>query len=81
MWSRRLRRVSEALGSDADLVVFDPDAEWTVTESDLNFRHKVSPYLGANLRGRVMETWLRGDRIYGEGTLEGSARGREWVRQ
>jgi len=69
------------VGADADLVVFDPDAKWTVTESDLNFRHNVSPYLGANLRGRVMETWLRGDRVYSEGDFEGSSRGREWVRR
>lgn len=51
-------------GSDADFAVFDPDAKWTVTESDLRFRHKLSPYLGENLRGRVLQTWLRGQRIY-----------------
>jgi allantoinase len=53
-----------AAGYDADLVVFDPDAEWTVTEADLHFRHKLSPYLGARLRGRILETWLRGQRIF-----------------
>jgi allantoinase len=51
-------------GSDADFVVFDPEAEWTVTANDLHFRHKLSPYLGAELRGRVRETWLRGKLIY-----------------
>ena len=53
-----------AVGADADFVVFDPDAKWTVTPSDLHFRHKLSPYLGAELRGRVLETWLRGEPVF-----------------
>jgi len=55
---------SFAAGCDADIVVFDPEPEWTVTEHDLLFRHPVSPYLGAKLCGRVLETYLRGERIY-----------------
>jgi allantoinase len=68
-------------GADADLVVFDPDAEWTVTESDLKFRHKISPYLGAKLWGRVRETWLRGELVYRAGEFAGEARGREQARR
>jgi allantoinase len=45
-----------ATGYDADIVVFEPDTEWTVTREELCFRHKLSPYLGAQLRGRVLET-------------------------
>lgn len=53
-----------APGFDADFAVFDPDVQWTVSEADLHFRHKLSPYLGAKLKGRVQETWLRGERIF-----------------
>jgi len=60
-----------ATGYDADIVVLDPDAEWTVTEADLRFRHKLSPYLGAQLRGKVLETYLRGECIYWGRTAEG----------
>ena len=67
-------------GVDADVTAFDPDADWTVTESDLHFRHKISPYLGAHLRGRVRETWLRGERIFSAGQFKGDPRGRELVR-
>jgi allantoinase len=67
-------------GADADLVVFDPDVEWTVTAADLHFRHKISPYLGAKLRGRVRETWLRGEPVYREGKFVSEARGAEQVR-
>ena len=68
-------------GADADLAVFDPDPVWTVTESDLAFRHKLSPYLGANLRGRITETWLRGEKIYANGTWSFQPHGKEWIRQ
>jgi allantoinase len=67
-------------GADADFAVFDPEAAWTVTPDDLHFRHKLSPYLGAKLRGRVIETWLRGERIFGAGKFSDEARGREQVR-
>jgi allantoinase len=53
-----------APGLDADLVAWDPDAEVDVGEGHLHFRHKVSPYLGRRLRGRVEKTWLRGHLIY-----------------
>ena len=77
------RKGSIAAGADADFVVFDPDAAWTVMPGDLDFRHKISPYLGAKLRGRVMETWLRGERVYQDaqgGKFMGMPRGREQVR-
>ena len=69
-----------AVGADADLTVFDPEPAWTVTESDLHFRHKLSPYLGAQLRGRVRETWLRGECVYCADGFGGKPRGRELMR-
>jgi allantoinase len=68
-------------GTDADLVVFDPNARWTVTEHDLHFRHKISPYLGAALHGRVRETWVRGRRVFCGGRFEDEPHGRELVRR
>lgn len=67
-------------GADADFVVFDPDAEWIVTEESLRFRHKLSPYLGKKVRGRVVETWLRGERVFGPDGFAASPRGQELVR-
>lgn len=82
------RKGAIASGVDADFVVFDPETEWTVAPADLHFRHKLSPYLGAKLRGRVVETWLRGQPVFhDEGHNDGredkfsdQARGREQVR-
>jgi allantoinase len=70
-----------ATGADADFVVFDPEVEWTVTQDDLHFRHKISPYLGARLQGKVRETWLRGEQAYSQGTFTGDSRGLELVRR
>jgi allantoinase len=53
-----------APGYDADFVVWDPDARFTVAASRLFFRHPVSPYLGQTLAGVVRETWLRGHRVF-----------------
>ena len=69
-----------AAGADADFVVFNPDAAWTVTLADLHFRHKLSPYLGAELQGKVLETWLRGEQVFGKDGVVDQARGRELVR-
>ncbi|KAI5889423.1 allantoinase [Schizophyllum commune H4-8] len=51
-------------GYDADFVIFDPDASWTVTKEQMNFKNKLSPYEGLTLRGRVEQTWLRGGLAY-----------------
>ena len=56
-----------APGRDADLVIWDPDAEFVVDESRLRQRHKRTPYAGRSLRGRVIETYLRGNVVYREG--------------
>ncbi|HVU62921.1 MAG TPA: allantoinase AllB [Phycisphaerales bacterium] len=60
--SRRKGRI--APGFDADLVLFDPDAEWTVDAARLYHRHKITPYHGRTLRGVVRRTILRGKTIY-----------------
>lgn len=35
----------------------------------LHFRHKLSPYLGKNLNGRVVMTVLRGQTIFKDGAF------------
>lgn len=67
-----------AAGYDADLVVFDPDTEFQVTEERLHYRHPVSPYLGETLRGVVKATYLRGRPVFAEGKFPEEPSGREW---
>jgi allantoinase len=58
------RKGSIEPGKDADLVLWDPDAEFVVDEAALRQRHKRTPYAGLRLRGRVHETWSRGRLVY-----------------
>ncbi|TGD80889.1 allantoinase AllB [Hymenobacter wooponensis] len=51
-------------GYDADLLVLDADNTFRVTESGLHHRHKVSPYVGLELRGVVEQTFLAGQLVY-----------------
>jgi allantoinase len=63
------------VGYEADLVVFDPEAELTV-ELDLLYKERHSvPYVGRALRGVVERTYLRGIRIYSRDSGHGAARG------
>jgi allantoinase len=58
------RKGKIAPGYDADLTVFDPDAWFDVKSSDLHDRHRISPYVGSRLRGKVMGTFVRGRAVY-----------------
>lgn len=66
-----------APGYDADLVVFDPEASWIVRGAELEHRHKVTPYDGVELRGRVMATFVRGRMVYAAGDMPGAS-GQGW---
>ena len=67
-----------APGYDADLVVFDPDDEFTVNQNRLHYRHTVSPYLGEKLRGSVKKTYVRGNAVFDGEEFPGEASGREF---
>ena len=66
-------------GYDADLVVFDPDAEFTV-EAETLHQDRRTPYVGSRLRGIVERTYLRGHRIYERGKAFESPAGRVLAR-
>jgi allantoinase len=59
-----------AVGADADLVVFDPEAQFVVDPARLAQRTPVSAYAGRRLTGVVRQTWLRGEHV----DLSGAAR-------
>nr|XP_006637840.1 PREDICTED: allantoinase, mitochondrial-like [Lepisosteus oculatus] len=56
-------------GHDADLVVWDPDMEFEVTEACVHHKNKLSPYLGFRLRGQVFATIVRGKIVYKKGAF------------
>jgi allantoinase len=62
---------------DANFILFDTEATFTVTPDKLHYRHAISPYMGETLRGAVKATYLRGEPVYHEGIFASTPRGRE----
>jgi allantoinase len=60
------RRGVLAAGYDADIIVWDPDARFVVDPTELLHRHKVTPYAGRELFGKVSATYVGGRRIFGQ---------------
>ncbi len=65
-----------AAGNDADLVIWNPDAQFTVSATSLHHRHKITPYDREPLSGVVQKTFLRGKKIYDDGNITESPLGR-----
>lgn len=70
------RKGAIAQGSDADVVLFDPDREWTL-EAARSHTRGVDPYVGRSFRGKVVRTLVGGRTVYKEDeTVTDRPRGR-----
>ena len=56
-------------GTDADLVVFDPDEEYTITADDNASKADFSIYEGRTVTGRVKKTFVRGELVADDGEI------------
>jgi allantoinase len=65
-----------APGFDADLAFVDLAHEGTLTAEQLQYRHRISPYVGRRFRGRIVRTMLRGQTVVWEGRVVGREGGR-----
>jgi allantoinase len=75
------RKGTIARGRDADFVVFDPEARLRVTPETNEHRHKLTPYEGLELKGDVVATFLRGEKIYERGCFNEKPSGELLLRE
>ena len=74
------RKGQIAVGYDADLVVWNPEASVRVEPAHLHHRHKLTPYADRELSGVVETTFLRGRKIYDRGEFSSAPIGTALLR-
>ena len=72
LWPRKGRL---APGSDADLVLVDPDARRTLRNADVLSKARWTPFDGREVTGRVVRTYVRGALVAADGAPVGERRG------
>jgi dihydroorotase-like cyclic amidohydrolase len=60
-------------GADADIVLVEPNAAWTVRDEDIRSKAGWSPYRGRTLRGRAVRTYVRGRLAAADGQVTAEA--------
>ena len=68
-------------GNYADLVLWDPNEKMNVSEEDILFRHKISPYIGEELFGTIQQTIVNGDTVFQHGKIINQNKGKWLLRK
>ncbi len=58
-----------APGMDADIVVWDPEAEWEIPEGPRWDNAGYTPYAGRRVRGRILQVYRRGELVVADGKV------------
>jgi dihydropyrimidinase len=75
------RKGTIAVGSDADLVVFDPDAEHVISAKTHHMRVDYSMFEGIKVKGMPKTVLSRGRPVIENGKFVGKAGSGEFVRR
>lgn len=68
-------------GYDADIVVWDPHKKFQVSPDAIEHKHKVTPYEGRELQGKVERTYLYGELVFANGKVAAEPSGKILLRQ
>ncbi len=66
-------------GYFADLVMVDPDNPWTVSENNLLYKCKWSPFEGKTFRSRIIHTFANGNLVYNQGIFNEESKGQRLI--
>ncbi len=64
------RKGKLAAGFDADIIIWDPEAEFTVVPDIIQHRHKLTPYSGMQLYGKIEATYVVGNCVFRDGKFD-----------
>ncbi|MCY0867878.1 MAG: dihydroorotase family protein [Desulfurococcus sp.] len=79
IWGLWPRKGSIAPGFDGDLVIVDPRGETMVSEEWLEYKYKLTPFIGWRFKGRIRYVVLRGSVVYRDGILADKPSG-QWLK-
>jgi allantoinase len=65
-----------AVGFDADIIMFEPEKDFKVVPEIIEFKNKLTPYEGMNLRGVVEATFVRGRKVFERGKFTDNPTGK-----
>ena len=66
------------VGYDADIVIWNPEETSTIQETDILFKHKISPYIAQTLNGVIIETIVMGETVYKNKIITNKNKG-QWL--
>lgn len=69
------------VGSDADFVFLNPNEEWTVEGKKLRSQSGWSMYEGFSVTGKVVATYVRGEKVYDKGQVVGKKGHGKWIKK
>ncbi|WP_159821283.1 allantoinase AllB [Colwellia sp. 20A7] len=69
------------VGNHADFLVFDPNAEFTITNEMIKHRHNITPYAGRKVTGQVQHTFVRGHHVYQQDQFINTPKGRPLLKE
>lgn len=72
-WDKTKGKLAE--GYDADILIWQPEVSFEVVEKDTQHRHKLSPYLGETLYGKVKQTYVMGFKVFDQGRFMNLSKG------
>jgi dihydropyrimidinase len=73
------RKGTIAIGADADIAIWDPEARWTLTAENQHDAMDYSPFEGWEVTGRPMTVLSRGRKVVEEGAVVGLRGGGAFV--
>lgn len=69
------------IGTDADIIIFDPSKRWTLEDDNVHSASHYTPYRGFGVHGKVRTTILRGKVIMDDGKYYGVPGEGKFIRQ